>query len=66
MAKKELSYSNAMKELQTIMSEIEQNDANIDILIEKVKRASELIKYCKKQLTETNSEIQKILDSITE
>lgn len=66
MAKKELSYSNAMKELQTIMSEIEQNDANIDILIEKVKRASELIKYCKKQLTETNSEIQKVLDSITE
>lgn len=66
MAKKELSYSNAMKELQTIMSEIEQNDANIDILIEKVKKASELIKYCKKQLTETNSEIQKVLDSITE
>lgn len=66
MAKKELSYSNAMKELQTIMSEIEQHDANIDILIEKVKRASELIKYCKKQLTETNSEIQKVLDSITE
>lgn len=65
MAKKEEnSYGKAMNELQTLMNEIESNQLDIDQLMNKVKRASELIKFCKKQLTKTNEDIQKVLDEL--
>lgn len=64
MAKKEQSYGEAMQELQDIMSRIENEDLDVDILLEEVKKAANLIKFCKDKLQKTNVEIQKILDKI--
>lgn len=64
MAKKEQTYGEAMKELQDIMSRIENEDLDVDILLEEVKKAANLIKFCKDKLQKTNVEIQKILDKI--
>lgn len=64
MAKKDQTYGEAMKELQGIMTQIENEDLDVDILLEKVKRAATLIQYCKEKLQSTNTEIQKILDKI--
>ncbi len=64
MAKKEQTYGEAMQELQDIMSRIEDEDIDVDILLEEVKRAATLIKFCKDKLQKTNVEIQKILDKI--
>lgn len=61
---KEQTYGEAMKELQAIMNRIENEDLDVDILMEEVKRASVLIKFCKDKLYKTNEEIQKILDKI--
>lgn len=64
MAKKEQSYGEAMQELQDIMYRIENEDLDVDILLEEVKKAANLIKFCKDKLQKTNVEIQKILDKI--
>lgn len=64
MAKKEQTYGEAMQELQDIMSSIENHDLDVDVLLEKVKKAATLIKFCKDKLQKTNLEIQKILDEI--
>ncbi len=64
MAKKEQTYGEAMQELQDIMGTIENEDLDVDVLLEKVKKAATLIKFCKDKLQKTNVEIQKILDEI--
>ena len=64
MAKKEQTYGEAMQELQDIMGSIENDDVDVDVLLEKVKKAATLIKFCKDKLQKTNVEIQKILDEI--
>ena len=64
MAKKEQTYGEAMQELQDIMGSIENDDLDVDILLEKVKKAATLIKFCKDKQQKTNVEIQKILDEI--
>ncbi|MDU1891193.1 MAG: exodeoxyribonuclease VII small subunit [Dysgonomonas sp.] len=64
MAKKEQTYGEAMKELQNIMHRIENEDLDVDILLEEVKKAANLIKFCKEKLQKTNIEIQQILDKI--
>lgn len=64
MAKKEQTYGEAMQELQDIMFRIENDELEVDILLEEVKKAANLIKFCKEKLQKTNTEIQKILDKI--
>jgi len=61
---KKLNYSQAYQELQTIVSEIENDDISLDDLSEKVKRASILIWICREKLTSTESEVNEILKEI--
>jgi len=55
------SYNEAVLELQDILSDIDAGETDIDELAAKVKRASFLIDYCKKKLTKTETDIQKII-----
>ncbi|MBU8892433.1 MAG: exodeoxyribonuclease VII small subunit [Bacteroidales bacterium] len=64
MAKKEITYSEAINELENILKEFENDEPDIDNLSEKVKRVSVLINLCKKKLKNTEDEVQKILDNI--
>ncbi len=61
MAKKEFSYTEALKELEEILSEIENDEPDLDMLSAKVKRATFLIKECKTRLRKTSEEIDSIL-----
>jgi exodeoxyribonuclease VII small subunit len=61
---KEVSYSDAFEELQTIVSEIEGGEISVDTLSEKVKRAALLIKICKEKLTTTETNVQQILQEL--
>jgi exodeoxyribonuclease VII small subunit len=63
---KKISYTEAMKELEEIVTEIEQGEITIDTLSEKVKRASELIRICKNKLIATEEDVNKILKEIKE
>lgn len=59
-----ISYTEAKKELETIVKSIEAGELDVDVLTEKVKRASELIAFCKEKLTTTDKELQKLLEDM--
>ena len=61
---KKMSYTEAISELESIVSEIERGEITIDTLSEKVKRASELIRVCKNKLTSTEEDVNMILGEI--
>ena len=58
---KKISYTEAISELEAIVTEIEEGEITIDTLSDKVKRASELIRICKAKLTTTEEDVNKIL-----
>lgn len=64
MPEQELKYTDAFEELQQIVKEIEDGSISVDQLSEKVKRAAELIKVCKKKLTTTEEDVNKILKEL--
>lgn len=65
MSKQKLTYTEAVEELEQILTELESNsEVNMDAISEKVKRAGLLMTFCKKQLHELDSELEKIMDSI--
>ena len=53
MSETSINYARAFEELQAIVTEIELGQISVDILSEKVKRASELIAICKSKLSST-------------
>lgn len=64
MAENKPTYTQAVTELESIVKEIENQDVEVDHLLEKVKRASFLIKYCKEKLRDTEGEVKKVLASM--
>lgn len=64
MKSNKLTYTSAITELEEIVSEIESGEVNVDVLTAKVKRASELIKFCKDSLKDTQKEVSKVLEDI--
>ena len=63
MAKETITYTEALAELQQIVSEMENADIPVDELSDKIKRCTLLIKLCKDKLTKTEAEIAKIMES---
>ncbi len=51
-------------ELEQIISEIETEDVDVDVLAEKVKRAALLVKLCKTRLRNAEEEVKKIMAEI--
>jgi exodeoxyribonuclease VII small subunit len=60
------SYSLAFEELQRIVTEMERGDVGIDELAVNVKRASELILYCRNKLKTTELDVAEILRQLEE
>ncbi len=63
MAKK-TTYTEAVKELETIVQKLQNEEVEIDQLKTLVARSTELLTFCKKTLHETDEEIKKIIDKI--
>ena len=64
MTKKEMSFNEAVKEIERILRDIEQGDLDIDKLSQEVKRAAGLIKLCQKKLRTTEEEINSIFKDL--
>jgi exodeoxyribonuclease VII small subunit len=64
MTEKILSYEEAYQELITIAEEIQNESVSVDVLAQKVKRASELITYCQEKLRSTETEVNKIISQM--
>lgn len=64
MAKKTESYNEAVEKLRKIVADIENGDLDVDILSEKVKEATRLIKLCKEKLYKADEEVKKVLEEL--
>ncbi|MCU0380759.1 MAG: exodeoxyribonuclease VII small subunit [Chitinophagaceae bacterium] len=56
-----LTYEGAYRELAQIAKEIENETVTVDVLAQKVKRASELISFCQARLKSTETEVSRII-----
>lgn len=52
-----ITYEEALKELQSIVQELQEGNIGIDDLSEKVSRASELIQLCRGKLRKTEVDL---------
>ena len=58
---KKETYSQAMERLEKIVSQIDNNELEIDELAVKIKEANEIIAFCSDKLTKADREVQKLL-----
>ncbi len=63
---RQITYSQALTELEKIVGEMESEEIDVDVLAEKVKRAAYLIKFCKSRLRGTEEEVKKALAEMEE
>lgn len=66
MEKKKLTYKEAVREVEEILEKLENEELDVDELSVKVKRVSQLLKYCKDKLAGTEKEIRGIIDEMEE
>lgn len=64
MAKKEESYNEAIEKLRRIVAEIDKDELDVDLLSEKVKEASRLIKLCKEKLYKVDADVHNVLEGL--
>ena len=62
MAKKKLTYAEAMAELEVILARLRSDELSVDDLAKSVARATELIAECRAILTTTEEEVEKLVD----
>ncbi len=61
-----LSYEQAYGELQAIIGSIENDAVSIDELAQKVKRAGELVHFCRMRLRTAESEINTLIKQMND
>lgn len=66
MEKKKISYSEAIKEVEAILSKLNNEELDVDQLAAEVKRASELIGICKDKLRRAEEDVAKVIADGTE
>lgn len=64
MSDKTETYNEAIEKLRRIVAEIESSELDVDVLSEKVKEATRLIKLCKEKLYKADEEVKKVLEEL--
>ena len=59
---KETKFEDNLKELETIVSELENGEIDLDSSIEKYTKAMKLVSTCEKKLNEVEEKVNKILN----
>ena len=62
----ELSFSQAMEELESVLRRIEGDEVDIDLLGRELGRAAELLEMCRKKIRRAEVEVQQIVEAIEE
>ena len=60
----DLSYDEAIKELNNILSSLQEETLSIDQLTDSIKRASELLESCNSRLTSTEKEVNSVIQKL--
>lgn len=62
---KDLSYSQALSQLESIVANMRSDNCDIDTLSHATTRALALLKHCKAKLTKTDTEVKKCLEELS-
>jgi exodeoxyribonuclease VII small subunit len=60
----DIGYADAMAELERILAELEGDHLDVDVLAERVRRASELIKLCRSRISRAQDDVAKIVTDL--
>jgi exodeoxyribonuclease VII small subunit len=60
----DLGYAEAMIELEGILEELEGDHLDVDVLAERVRRASELIKLCRTRISRAQEDVNRIVTDL--
>ena len=60
----ESGYAEAMAELEDILEELEGDDLDVDVLAERVRRASALIEICRDRISNARADVDAIVVSL--
>lgn len=58
----EIKYEEAVREIERIVRQMENDELDLDSLAGQLKRAQELLKLCRDKLTKTESDINAVLN----
>lgn len=59
-----LGYADALEELERILAELERPDVDVDVLAERVERASALIRLCRDRIGNARLQIDSVVDGL--
>ena len=59
-----LSYDDAVRELQDILTKMQGSELGIDDLTNHIQRASVLLDFCQGKLQKTEAEVQAVLEKL--
>ncbi len=59
-----IGYADAMAELGDILDELERDDLDVDVLAERVRRASYLIKLCRGRIARAQADVEGIVTDL--
>lgn len=62
----DLTYTSAVAELDEILLELEDEALDVDVLAERVERASTLIRFCRTRITSARTQVSKIVADLDE
>ena len=54
-------YAEALTELEAILAELERSDVDVDVLAQRVKRAVELIGFCRARIGNARMQIEQVV-----
>ena len=60
----QVTYAGAINRLQDILQELDDDSLDFDKMINNVREASELIKFCKSKIASTEMSVKEILESL--
>ena len=58
------TYNEAVTKLRRIVADIENEELDVDLLSEKVKEATRLIKLCKEKIYKVDDDVKKVLEEL--
>lgn len=62
----ELDYAAAITELDDILLELEDDALDVDVLADRVERASILIRFCRTRITSARTQVEQIVADLDE
>lgn len=61
-----LTYAQALAELERILNSLRSDSTDVDTLAERTRTAAELLAFCRSKLTRTEEELEKVLANLNQ